>query len=55
MLFNNQNVLFYFLPFLFIFQSNKNIENKTKTTNKQNDFLSLIQFNYHHINIDQKG
>ena len=35
-------------------QSNKKNENKSKPTNKHNDFLSLIQFNYYHVNIDQK-
>ena len=45
---------FNFLPFLCICPINENIEKQTKSTNKHNDFLSFIQFNYHHDDIDQK-
>ena len=49
----NSKIIYKSLP-CYLKQSKKNNENKTKTTNKHNNFLSLIQFNYHHDDIEQK-
>ena len=55
MLFNNQMCYFNFLPFLFVLSNQIKIsKTKQKSTNKHNDFLSLIQFKYHHDDIEQK-